>query len=113
MVRIAAFCLTLSALTALSQSDPACPTAPAKPVPQGSVKASGCLVAGVEHGCYMLTDRKSGKSYNLFFDGAPPAVGTGIKITGNPHNGMTMCMQGTPLDVKTCTPIHLKCDEKK
>ena len=112
MVKLAALCLALSALPALSQSTPACSTTPTKSVAKGSVKASGCFDSGVEGGCYILKDRASGKTYNLFFNGTVPAIRTGIQITGEPHSGMTTCMQGTALDVKTCKLIHLKCDEK-
>ena len=69
--------------------------------------AAGCVQAGVEAGCLVLS--KNNTVYNLFFKGKKPAVGSAIRFTGTPHEGPTSCMQGEAIDVKTWTPIKMKC----
>ena len=72
-----------------------------------SVYAAGCVQAGVEAGCLVLS--KNNTVYNLFFKGKRPAAGTAIRFTGSPHEGPTSCMQGQAIDVKTWTPIKMTC----
>jgi hypothetical protein len=100
--------LLLAALPALAQP-PACTSAPAKPARAGEISATGCVAAGVEAGCHVLTDAKSGKSYSLFFTGAAPAPGTAITFTGIPFTGVSTCMQANPVTVKTCTIVQMSC----
>jgi len=81
-----------------------------KSAPAGkTITGSGCVEAGVEAGCLVLKDTKTGTLYNLFFQGTPPAINTAIRFTGNLHEGPTTCQQGTPVDVKKFTPIRLSC----
>jgi len=81
-----------------------------KSAPTGkAVTGSGCVEAGVEAGCLVLKDTKTGTLYNLFFEGTPPAINTAIRFTGNLHEGPTTCQQGTPVDVKKFTPIRQSC----
>jgi hypothetical protein len=65
--------------------------------------------AGVEAGCLVLKDTRTGTLFNLFFQGTPPAINTAIRFTGTPHEGPTTCQQGTPVDVKKFTPIQQSC----
>jgi hypothetical protein len=74
------------------------------------VKGQGCVAAGVEASCLAVKDVKTGVLYNLFFKGTKPAVGTGIEFTGVPRDMMTICMQGTPLEVTEWSRADsLKC----
>ena len=74
------------------------------------VKGQGCVAAGVEASCLVVKDVKTGVLYNLFFKGTKPAVGTGIDFTGVPRDMMTICMQGTPLEVSNWSRVDaLKC----
>ncbi|MGD0294050.1 MAG: hypothetical protein ABSB30_09365 [Terracidiphilus sp.] len=72
----------------------------AGPAPQPKqVRAEGCVEAGVEMRCLVLKDVKSGKLYNVFFTEPRPNIGDGIEFTGVPFDGVTYCMQGTPVKV--------------
>lgn len=74
-----------------------------------TVTGSGCVEAGVEAGCLILKDEKTGTTYNLFFKSNPPAINTAIRFTGTVHDGPTTCMQGTPVDVKQFTKLKTEC----
>jgi len=64
----------------------------------------------VEASCLVVKDVKTGVLYNLFFKGTKPAIGTGIEFTGVPRDGVTLCMQGTPLAVSHGSRVDaLKC----
>jgi hypothetical protein len=86
-------------------------TAAGGPAPQPQpVHAQGCVAAGVEAGCLVVKDVKSGVLYNLLIKGSRPVIGTGIQFTGMPHDGVTVCMQGVALDVTTWAKLDsLKC----
>ncbi len=74
------------------------------------VHGQGCVQAGVEMSCLVVTDVKSGILYNLIIKGARPDIGIGIEFTGVPFNGMSYCMQGTLLEVTKWTrDTSLKC----
>jgi adenine deaminase len=74
------------------------------------IKGQGCVAAGVEASCLVVKDVKTGVLYNLFFKGTRPDVGTGIEFTGVPSDKMTICMQGTPLEVSHWSRVDsLKC----
>jgi len=74
------------------------------------VKGQGCVAAGVEASCLVVKDVKTGVLYNLFFKGTKPGVGTGIDFTGVPRDMMTICMQGTPLEVSNWSRVDaLEC----
>ena len=97
----AAMALIAAAATATAGQTPE-----AKPV-----HGQGCVQAGVEMSCLVVTDVKSGVLYNLIFKkGARPHVGIGIDFTGVPFNGMSICMQGTLIEVTNWThDTSLKC----
>jgi hypothetical protein len=67
-----------------------------KPAP---IHGQGCVTAGVEAGCLVVRDLKSGRLFNLLFRGIQPAAGQGIEFDALPHQGPSTCMQGTALDV--------------
>ena len=82
--------------------------------PPKTISASGCVQAGVEAGCLVLTDKKTNTVYNLFFTGDKPQIDTAIHFTGTLHDGPTTCQQGTPVDVKKWEPLKkTKCTAEK
>jgi hypothetical protein len=78
---------------------------PTNPVAHGdTVKGSGYIEAGVEAGCKVLKDTKTGVLYNLFFSSKDqPPLGTAITFEGTVHEGPTTCMQGKAVDVSSWT----------
>jgi hypothetical protein len=47
----------------------------------------------------MVKDIKSGKVYNILVKDPRPHVGEGIEFSGTLFDGVTMCMQGTAVEV--------------
>jgi hypothetical protein len=82
---------------------------PDEPSPAKNLSGYGCVTAGVEAGCLMLTDTKTQTVYNLYCRGKKPKVGTAIRFSGTPHDGMTMCMQGTAVNVTSWFQLKMKC----
>ena len=75
------------------------------------ITGSGCVEAGVEAGCLIVRDNASKVLYNVFFSSKNrPAIGSGIRFTGEPHSGPTTCMQGKAVDVREWAPARLKCE---
>jgi len=72
-----------------------------------AISGSGCVSAGVEGGCLVLTNSK-GITYSLHFRGKKPNVGTAIRFSGTQLDADT-CMQGTPVKVRTWIPLKMKC----
>ena len=78
------------------------------------VHAQGCVEPGVEIRCLIVKDVKSGKLYNVFIKEPRPAIGDGIEFTAVPYDGVTYCMQGTPVQVTRwerkndlkCSPVE-------
>jgi hypothetical protein len=77
--------------------------------PSSRINGSGCVTAGVEAGCLMVTDTKTQTVYNVYFRGKKPKVGTAIRFTGEPHDGMTTCMQGRAVNVTSWFQLKMKC----
>ena len=76
------------------------------------VRAEGCVEAGVEAGCLVVKDLKSGTLYNLRIKGPHPKVGEGIDLVGVPFDGVSICMQGPVVDVIKWAPkASLKCTQ--
>lgn len=73
------------------------------------IRGMGCVQPGVETRCLSLTDVRTGALFDLFIKGVQPAMGSGIEFIGSPHEGVTTCMQGTAIDVKTWVHRNLKC----
>jgi len=63
------------------------------------VHGTGCVEPGVEARCVVLKDVKTGALYNLLFKGPRPQIGDAVEFNGVLFEGMTMCMQGTPVEV--------------
>lgn len=78
-----------------------------------AVKTSGCVKPGVEAGCLVLKGFKDKKLYNLIFvAGKKPEVGIAISFEGHRHEGPTVCMQGTPVDVSSWTRLKTRCQRE-
>lgn len=76
------------------------------------VHALGCVLAGVEASCLIVTDVKSGKLYNILIKGPRPAPGDGIEFTGVPFEGVSACMQGIAVQVTNwARKDSLKCTQ--
>jgi hypothetical protein len=75
-----------------------------------TVHGQGCVEAGVEAGCLVVKDIRSGTVYNLLVKGVRPSLGLGIDFTGVEHEGTTMCMQGIAVDVTAWKHVDsIKC----
>jgi len=105
----ALFLATLPAALPAPAQTPACSATPAKPTAGDYITATGCVAPGVEAGCRVLTDSKTGKTYSLFFTGTAPAPGTAITFTGVRYSGVSTCMQANPVTVKSCTIVQMSC----
>lgn len=82
---------------------------PTKPAAK-TVEGAGCVEAGVEAGCLIVKDLKSGKVFNLIVKAPQPAVGEGIEFRGTLFSGVTACMQGTAVEVTNWEPkASLNC----
>jgi len=86
-----------------------------QPGPQKSghnnlIRGTGCVKPGVENGCTVLTDRKTGDVYTVFFSSDNlPAPNAAISFEGTAHQGMTTCMQGKAVDVTTWSSVKGRC----
>jgi hypothetical protein len=78
--------------------------------PDGTVvKGEGCLEAGVEGGCLILTTTDKKNKYSLHFDADnKPNAETMIQFEGTTVDVDT-CMQGTPVKVTKWTALKTKC----
>jgi hypothetical protein len=76
-----------------------------------TIRAEGCVRAGVEANCLMVSDVETDTLYNVFFSGDKPAIGQRIYFTATPHNEPNMCMQGKPVDVQNWVKRKLTCSE--
>jgi hypothetical protein len=82
-------------------------------IPNGSIKGMGCVTAGVENGCTTLKDKKTGEVFTLFFDSDAPPPNTAISFEATARQGMTNCMQGTPVNVSKWTKVKMRCPKTK
>ena len=73
------------------------------------IQGAGCVDSGVEAGCKVLKDTKTGDAYVLFFATKQPAPSTAIWFKGTTHQGMTTCMQGTAVDVFKWKRTSARC----
>ena len=101
-----AFVFSAVVLTAWAPGSFAGPDEPSR---AKNLSGSGCVTAGVEAGCLMLRDTKTQTVYNLYFRGKKPKAGTAIRFSGTPHDGVTMCMQGTAVNVTSWFQLKMKC----
>ncbi len=88
-----------------------CAQKPEEKAAQGTaVRISGCIEPGVEVGCRILRDAKTGDVYSLSFHSkSQPEAGMGVSIEGTIHNGPTSCMQGKAVDVTKWTKAEMQC----
>jgi len=92
---LAAGLLAASAI-ALSQQ-------PEVPHPQPEPKkvhGEGCVEAGVEARCLIVRDVAHARLYSILVGDPRPIPGEGIEFTGIVHQGPTVCMQGTAIEVE-------------
>jgi hypothetical protein len=74
-----------------------------------AISVTGCVERAVEGGC-LLVHPKGGAPYVVIFSSkTKPDVGEAIRVTGAPHEGPTICMQGQALDVKSWTRVRMNC----
>jgi hypothetical protein len=78
-----------------------------------TVSGAGCISKAVEAGCLILKDLNQKTEYNVFFKGKKPNIGTAISFQGQPHSGMTTCMQGTAVDVIQWHQVKLHCPQEE
>ena len=84
-----------------------------QPAVAKTVRAEGCVEHGVETGCLVVKDLKSGVLYNIRVKSQRPEVGTGIEFTGTPSEGLSYCMQGIAVDVEKWVPkSSLRCSPR-
>ena len=103
-IPIAVFVATLAASFMTGSATP-----PQKPT---QIHGEGCVEPGAETRCIIVRDTKNGNHYILLIKGMQPEMGSGIEFTGAAHNGLTTCMQGTPIDVQTwARKDSLKCTQ--
>jgi len=85
---------------------------PAQAQKSQQVHGEGCVEPGAESRCLVVKDPKAGNLYILIIKGMQPEIGAGIEFSGVPHNGVTTCMQGTPIAVRTwARKDSLKCSQ--
>jgi hypothetical protein len=96
-----------------ASSVPACSSSSPSQTPKaGAIKGQGCVIPGTEGGCLIVRDRATGTRYNLFFlNGQAPAIDTAIRFVGKAHSGPTTCMEGTAVEVTSCTVLRLHCPD--
>lgn len=86
-------------ITAMALAAAAATAFAGQPQQAKPITGQGCVESGVEAKCLVVKDVASGVLYNLVIHGTQPEIGEGIEFTGTPYNGMTTCMQGTPVRV--------------
>jgi hypothetical protein len=100
----------LGPVAALALASAALTTGAGQAQQPDQVHAQGCVEAGVEARCLVVKDIESGKLYNVFIKDPKPAIGDGIEFTGVLFDGVTVCMQGIPVQVTTwARKDSLKC----
>ncbi|HKP38691.1 MAG TPA: hypothetical protein VJT71_17675 [Pyrinomonadaceae bacterium] len=103
----ATLALVVIGIVMVTTSTPAAP-AERDGIPK-TITGYGCVTAGVEAGCLMVTDKKTQTVYNVYFRGNKPRAGTAIRFTGTAHEGPTTCMQGQAVNVSNWIQLKMKC----
>ncbi len=93
------FCAVVSAQQSAQQDS----------TPNAVIQGAGCVDSGVEAGCKVLKDTKTGDTYVLFFSGKEPAPGSAIWFKGAAHQGMTTCMLGKAVDISRWKRTKAQC----
>ncbi len=103
------FTIAVIAAILFESFTPAVAAAPQRPQ---QIRGEGCVESGAEARCLTVKDLKSEKLYNVLIKGMQPEIGSGIVFSGIPHNGLTTCLQGTPVDVQTwARKDSLRCSQ--
>lgn len=84
--------------------------APAQVAGQG-VSVFGCVRQGVEIGCLIIKDRKTGKAYqiNAASPKPDPARNLAVKLKGQITQGVDFCQQGPILTAIAWNYTKLRC----
>ena len=78
--------------------------------PSRRVRGRGCLVTGVENGCFSLRDEKTGQVYTLLFGSQKtPRTNSEISFQGVEYKGMTTCLQGKAIEVSKWSKVKGRC----
>jgi hypothetical protein len=85
---------------------------PAAQSDSAAVTGAGCVEKGVEAGCLVLKDKESGTSYSLSFSGQKPAIGSGIRFSGEKRDVST-CMQGQAVKVTSWSAVKMDCGQRR
>jgi hypothetical protein len=92
---VAAGILAASAI-AVSQQPPM-----PKPQPQAKrIHGEGCVENGVEPRCLIVRDVAHSRVYSILVGNPRPTPGEGIEFTGIVHQGPSVCMQGTAIEIE-------------
>jgi hypothetical protein len=80
-----------------------------------TVYVTGCVKPGVEFGCLIITDHKSGKSYqiNSASPRPDPAQNLVVTLDGKIFQGVDFCMQGQILTDITWNYTKMLCNAGK
>ena len=80
-----------------------------------TVHILGCVKPGVEFGCLMMTDRKTGKTYqiNSATPRPDPAQNLVVDLKGQIFAGVDFCMQGPILKEITWSYTKMPCTAGK
>lgn len=79
------------------------------------VHVLGCIKPGVEIGCLIITDKKTGKSYEIGSAVPRPDPGQNlvVDLEGEVFHGMSYCQQGTILKNITWNYTRMLCKAGK
>lgn len=89
--------------------------APPTPAAAQTVSILGCVSRGVEVGCLVITDRKTGKTYQI--NGAQPqpdpAKNLVVRLEGKIAHLLDFCQQGAILQDITWSYTRTSCTKNK
>ncbi|MGD0076468.1 MAG: hypothetical protein ABSD31_19360 [Candidatus Binataceae bacterium] len=80
-----------------------------------TVHVLGCVKPGVEFGCLIITDRNTGKSYEIgsAIPRPDPAQNLVVDLKGQVFHGVSFCMQGPILREITWNYTKMSCRLRK
>lgn len=93
----------LLAIAVLAGSAVAMGQQPNMPHPQPQPKkvhGEGCVENGVDARCLLVRDVAHARLYSILVGDPRPTPGEGIEFTGTVHQGPSVCMQGTLIQVE-------------
>lgn len=90
----------LAACAMVQAQEPKEPKVP-KPQPETRrIHGEGCVETGVDARCLIVRDVAHSRLYSILVGDPRPVPGEGIEFTGTLHQGPTVCMQGTAIEVE-------------